>query len=334
MNLPGTIAAIPCIGRRIGETRRVPRAMILGAGFGTRLRPVTDALPKPLLPVGDRSFLEHALDAFAGSGLAEPVIVNVHHLAGAFEQLPHALRARIELVYEPELRGTAGGIAGARSRLTQAPLVVLVGDALLERVPADFAEKADFGGLVLAVQLRALGEGTVGIGEGGRVVRLRGERFGPELESGDYVGLAALGARALAALPTQGCLIGDYALPVLRRGELVQTAPYDGEARFPADDLANYLAANHDWLARRGLTAHVAPSAVIARGVTLQRSLVGAGARVEGEGVLSDSLVLPGALCRAPLSGSIALPNGAVIRVIESRASELTLDSIRDSTPR
>ncbi len=59
------------------------RAMILAAGLGTRLRPLTDELPKPLVPVGDRPALAHVAARLAAAGIREAVI-NVHHLAAAF----------------------------------------------------------------------------------------------------------------------------------------------------------------------------------------------------------------------------------------------------------
>lgn len=289
--------------------------MILAAGFGTRLRPLTDELPKPLLPVGDRSLLEHGLAAFAGSGLGEPVVVNVHHLAHEFSaRLPEWGR-RVELVVEPEIRGTAGGIAGARPYLGPAPVAVLIGDVILETVPPSFAQRAGPDELVLAVAPRPAGQGSVGLGPDGEVVRLRGERFAEEQRGGDYVGLAALGANVLAELPERGCLVADYALPRLRRGGRVSSAPFTGRALFPGDDLRGYLAANLSWLKERNLSSYAGAGARVSAGVSLQQSLVGKGARVVGAGSVRHCVVLPGAEAVAPLERSIVTPGGLVVPV-------------------
>jgi mannose-1-phosphate guanylyltransferase len=292
--------------------------MVLAAGFGTRLRPLTDELPKPLLPIGDRSLLEHAIESFRGAGLGDSLLVNVHHLASEFERRRAGFSAPVELVFEPTIRGTAGGIAGARARLGPTPIAVMIGDALLDAVPAEFAPSASDGGLVLAARPCPPGSGTLGVGAEGQVVRLRGERFGHEVAGGEYVGLCALGARALADLPELGCLIGDYALPVLRSGGRVSTFPFLGQAHFPGDDVPGLFQANLRWLERHQTTQFVAPSARIARHVALERALVGEFAEVEGQGTLSRVLVLPRAKCRAPLSDAIVLPSGLVINLVNS----------------
>ncbi len=63
----------------------MPRtAMVFAAGLGTRMRPITDAMPKPLVPVGGKALIDHMLDRFADAGL-ERAIVNVHYLADQIE---------------------------------------------------------------------------------------------------------------------------------------------------------------------------------------------------------------------------------------------------------
>jgi len=293
------------------------RAMVLCAGFGTRLRPLTDELPKPLLPFGDRSFLEHACDAYRAAGFAE-VVANVHHLSREFEKCLSKFNGALRLVYEPVLRGTAGGIAGARSCLGPAPVVALIGDVVPEAIPADFAESASFGGLVLAIAPRLPREGTVGVGARGDVVRLRGECFGTEVSGGDYVGLCALGAVALEQLPDAGCLIGDYALPLLRRGGEVRTRIVRGRFTLPGDDLGSFLKSQLAWLGERNLQSYVGERAQIESGVVLEQALVGASATVQGSGRLTRVIVLPGASARAPLADAIVAPSGRVISVVDS----------------
>lgn len=88
------------------------KAFLLAAGTGSRLRPVTDAVPKCLLPVGGRPLLDIWLDALAAAG-ADEVLVNLHHLA---HMVSGHLRRRagapaVREFHEPELLGSAGTLA-------------------------------------------------------------------------------------------------------------------------------------------------------------------------------------------------------------------------------
>jgi mannose-1-phosphate guanylyltransferase len=294
--------------------------MVLAAGYGTRLRPLTDELPKPLLPFGDRSFLEHAVRAVTRAGLGNPV-ANVHHLADVFINQIKSLPIEIDVVHEASIRGTAGGVFGARSRLGPAPVVVLNGDAVFDEVPSDFADSARDLHLVLAVVPRARGQGTVGIGAGGRVVRLRGECFGREHRGGDYIGLCALGERGLSALPEFGCLVGDFALPLLRSGEAVWTYTFTSTVWLPGDELAGYWRANLEWLAQR-TAGGVSVAASVRRdaGVELVESVVAPGAQLVGRGAIRRCVVLPGARAEAPLADAIVMPAGRVVPISPAEA--------------
>lgn len=286
---------------------------MLCAGLGTRLRPLTDELPKPLVPVGDRSLLGHALHGFAAAGL-DSAVINTHHLPERFVDSLERWPLPVTRVHEPVIRGTAGALAGARPFLTDAPVIVQNGDILVTPPVQALLEAArGSGGLVLAVA-RAQGRGTVGLDERGRVTRVRGESFGLEATAADYVGVAALGPTALAAVPEMGCLIGDLALPLLRHGEPIHTVPVEGPWT-DAGDPAAYLQANLDWLKRSARTHWCAPSAAVAPGVTLQDSVIGAGAIVGGMGALIRTIVWPGARVTAPLADCVVTRAGRVLPI-------------------
>ncbi len=289
--------------------------MVLCAGLGTRLRPLTDELPKPLVPIGDRTILAHIAAALRAAGL-DAAVINTHHLADKFPPVIGNLGIKIEVVNEAIVRGTAGGVAGARALLGPAPVVVWNGDILVDDPP--LAALLDFAGdgLCLAVAPRPAGEGTVGLDAAGGVVRLRGERFGDEARGGDYVGIAAIGARCLATLPEMGCLVGDWALPELRAGRPSVASVDVTGAWTDAGDPASYLAANLAWLAGQAAgAARKGRGAVVAAGVELRQSIVGDGARVDGHGALERCVVWPGAHATAPLSDAIVTTSGRVVRV-------------------
>jgi mannose-1-phosphate guanylyltransferase len=285
------------------------RAMILAAGLGTRLRPLTDELPKPLVPVGDRPAVAHVVDALALAGFREAVL-NTHHLAEAFtpERLA-ALPVRLRLVHEASILGTGGGVANAAPWLGEGDVLLWNADILVDLpVGALLDAHATSGAAAtLAVAPRTDAAGTVGLGADGRVVRLRGERYGDEVRSADFLGVHVLGPALRRALPIPGCLVADGYQPALRAGAVVATFPVSA----PWDDIgtiAQYLAANARWLARRGLAAFVHPSARVAPDAVIERSIVGAGAEVSGAGVVRGSVVWPGARATAPLDGAVVTP--------------------------
>ncbi len=88
-------------------------AMVLAAGLGTRLRPITDRIPKPLVSVGGRALIDHAIDRLAEVGVRK-IAVNVHYKA---EMIARHLEARhdagISLSFEDELLETGGGVLKA-----------------------------------------------------------------------------------------------------------------------------------------------------------------------------------------------------------------------------
>ena len=100
------------------------RAMVLAAGLGTRLRPLTDAVPKPLVELNGRTLLDHAIDRLALAGV-EQIVVNTHYLASMIaERLAQRVEPRIEISEEAELLDTGGGVARALSSLGEAFFVV------------------------------------------------------------------------------------------------------------------------------------------------------------------------------------------------------------------
>lgn len=287
-----------------------PRAMVLAAGLGTRLRPLTDERAKPLVPVGDRPLLAHIAARLTAHGFPEAAL-NVHHRPEDFYFGIDTLGAIFHPIHEKEILGTAGGIHAARPLFGAAPILVWNGDILVEPPVGALMGLAAGGGLAFAVAPRPAGEGTVGLGRSGEVVRLRGERFGEEMEGGDYAGVAALGAEALAALPARGCLVGDFALPLLRGGGSIHTARVSGGFR-DVGSLASYHAACLAWLetVAGASRSWVHPSARVGSGVVLRRSIIASGAVVEGDGTLERCVLWPGAHARAPLADTIVTSAG------------------------
>jgi mannose-1-phosphate guanylyltransferase len=120
------------------------RAMVMAAGLGTRLRPLTYEVPKPMVPVANRPVMELLLRLCAAQGFGE-VVANLHWFPETIEsRFGDGSELGLELTYihEPELTGTAGGVRAAREFLTaeEGPFVVMAGDALTDIDLRELAE--------------------------------------------------------------------------------------------------------------------------------------------------------------------------------------------------
>lgn len=149
-------------------------AMVLAAGFGTRLKPITDHTPKPLIPVAGRTLLDRCLDRLAEAGVRRAV-VNIHWLGA---QIREHLKARhdLEIIISDEsdrLLETGGGIAKGLPLLEDAPFLAVNADLIwrdpenetsaVQRLATNF-DPAEMDGLLL-LQPRETAEGHGGPGD-------------------------------------------------------------------------------------------------------------------------------------------------------------------------
>ena len=105
-------------------------AMVLAAGRGERLRPLTDTTAKPLIEVGGKALIDHTLDKLAAAGV-ERAVVNLWYRAGSIERhLADRARPRIAISREAELMDTGGGVATALPQLGNDPFYVISSDGL------------------------------------------------------------------------------------------------------------------------------------------------------------------------------------------------------------
>jgi mannose-1-phosphate guanylyltransferase len=156
------------------------KAVILAAGAGTRLRPLTDTCPKPMLPIAGRPLLARTLDWLQGYGVDE-VALNLHHL-------PAVVRAglgdgsawgmRLHYSYEPVLLGTAGAVRAIGELLPawfDQTFLLLYGDMLLDIGLADLLAFHRGGGAALTIALKRTttphSQGMIEIDGAGRVRR-------------------------------------------------------------------------------------------------------------------------------------------------------------------
>jgi MurNAc alpha-1-phosphate uridylyltransferase len=187
----------------------VRRAMVLAAGLGLRMRPLTATRPKALIPVSGRALIDHALDHLAAAGV-DTAVVNVHWLGDQIvAHVADRRRPRVAISREPELLETGGGVVKALPELGAAPFFVVNADMLwldgtvpaLERLGRAWRD-ADMDALLLLHRTVAA-VGYDGTGDyfadqlGGLARRKQGE-VAPHV----YAGVQLLHPRLLADAPS------------------------------------------------------------------------------------------------------------------------------------
>ncbi|MDQ3106550.1 MAG: NDP-sugar synthase [Actinomycetota bacterium] len=310
------------------------KAVVLVGGEGTRLRPLTLSIPKPMLPVAEVPMIERVVAHLAGHGIDE-VVLSMGYKPDAFlAAFPEGTCSGIRLSYavEPERLGTAGGIAfAARAAGLDETFVVVNGDVLTD---FDLSELIGFHlerGGEATIALTPVDDpsafGVVPTDEDGRVTAFiekpaRDEAPTNFINAGFYV----LEPRALDRIPVDTPmsiehevfppLVADQALFALG-----STLYWTDTGTPPL-----YLQANLDYA--RGLRGRPAPGAkerhagvwtlgasvidgavlpasligdavYVGSGATVEESVVGCGARIEPGATVRNSLLLPGAVVRA-----------------------------------
>ena len=330
--------------------------MVLCAGLGTRLRPLTSRLPKPAAPVCGLPLLRYTFALLAGAG-ARRAVVNVHHLAEPMADVAAATAraAGLELAIsrEPLIAGTGGALREARSALRGADAIVLVnGDILFDVDLAAALAAHRASGALATMVLMPMPPGasyaSVELDAAGAVRRIAG-RFGPggeALTPWHFTGVHVLTPALLTRVPADPFEVdvNRHVYPPLMAEGLVRghvVSGYWNDLGTPG----RYLAANLDVLTRRmplgrlhgidpfaGLdlfghpnvwmspAAHVHPGAVLHAPV-----LVAAGARLEAGATAGPFAIVGGGVRLGPgarvahavlWEGTALRPGEEVIRAI------------------
>jgi len=203
------------------------KAMVLAAGLGKRMRPITDTMPKPLVPIAGRTLLDRGLDMLAAAGIDEAV-VNVHHLGHQIERHVAAReRPRITVSDESErLLDSAGGIVRALPLLGDDPFFVLNADTFwVDREEQNLARLAlawDARHMDILLMLADLADATGHTGgtdfllaEDGRLAWARGSADGLV-----YAGAAILDPRIFAGASPEPHSLLDYFNRAMSAGRL------------------------------------------------------------------------------------------------------------------
>jgi NDP-sugar pyrophosphorylase family protein len=270
------------------KASRVNNAFILGAGLGTRLRPLTDRLPKPLVPLFHRPLVEWAMDACRRAGIRR-FAINTHHLPEAWQGF--AANHAVTLFHEPVLLETGGGLKNIEPWVGGEPLLVHNGDIFstlpLEKLIA--AHEASC--LPVTLALRTAGTAPhIAIDEtGNRVLDIR-NRLGRGEGTHTFSGIYCIQPGFLDLLPAgEPCSVIPAFLQLAEAGQLGAVVLDDG-VWLDLGDRESYLRAHREL----ALAPAIHPDAVIDTEATVEGSVIGAGAVIGKGAVVRNSVVWPG----------------------------------------
>jgi mannose-1-phosphate guanylyltransferase len=284
----------------------ITQAFVLGAGLGTRLCPLTDDLPKPLIPIFQKPLITFALDHLCGLGVAS-FVINTHHLATHFENLfgsgtyaGHPLR----LVQEPDLLGTGGGIKNVEGLLRTEPFIVYSGDLLTDFALEPLIEEHFRKGNDVTLALRKTGLAAGVALQNCRVVDIE-NKYGHAGEY-DFANVSVWNPEIFQRIPPAENI---SFIPILAEwigqgGKLGGVVLDDGNW-FNIGSRAEYLEVHRiikeqrwkpDYVSTAEWPVHVAGDAVVDPSARLSGFYsVGAGCRVGAAAILENTVLWPGA---------------------------------------
>jgi mannose-1-phosphate guanylyltransferase len=288
---------------------RVRKAFVLGAGLGIRLRPLTNLLPKPLLPIFGKPLITFALDHLRQAGI-EKFLVNSHHLPEQFSaHFPNNEYDGIplELVHEAATLETGGGIKNIEDRIGDEAFIVYSGDIVTDLpvqrlIEEHYSQRND---VTLALRNTGFSTSIRWHPETGRVVDLLGALGSSERGEYDFAGISVWNPSVFPRIPRStrisfvpiliewmrsGGKIGGVLLEESRWFNVGSRKEYVSAHRIIAQErwVPDYLRGG-SWPIQVDTSAQISPESKIVGG-----SSVGARCRIEQDVFLEDSILFPG----------------------------------------
>ena len=279
------------------------KAFVLGAGLGTRLRPLTERRPKPLVPIYGKPLITFGFDHLIANGITS-FAVNTHHCPEAYGRLlpgTHYRELPIEYRHEPVLLDTGGGIKNVESFVGDEPFVAYNGDILADFPLRPSIERHLRSGNLATLILRSSGGPLHVQARDGLVTDIRGKLGNGSDPSFLFTGITVLSPKIFRHIPAGEIVsIIPIYLALIRAGEKIGGVVVDDGLWFDLGSRDAYLA-SHALLrldgqrlshVPKGWPIPVAVNSQVASNANLRGACaVGAGASV-GAGAILDDCVL------------------------------------------
>ncbi len=275
-------AALPVKGRRVNQ------AFILGAGLGNRLRPLTDRLPKPLVPLFHRPLVEWAMAACEQAGITR-FAINTHHLPAAWNDF--GAGREVTLFHEPVLLETGGGLKNIAAWMGGDSLLVHNGDIFSTLPLKKLIAAHEASGLPVTLAVRSEGPAQhIALDPSGTRVtdihKLLGRVAGTHL----FTGIYCVSPAFLEMIPAAEKISVIPAFLELAKTGQLGVVVLDEGVWLDLGDRESYLQAHREL----ALGPLIHPLANVEAGAVVERSVVGPEAVIEAGAAIRDSVIWPG----------------------------------------
>jgi NDP-sugar pyrophosphorylase family protein len=299
------------------------KGMILAAGFGTRFRPITYTLPKPMVPLCNRPLIAYGVESMLAAGVSE-LIINLHHLPRMIEDYlrrEFSGRCRFAFSLEPEILGTGGGIRKVRALLEDSEEFLVANADTVQRppfLPLLEARRRMDALAALALRHPPAGDRFTSVFYDRGAINGIGQGEGESLM---FSGCHAISSRIFRYLPERDFsgVTEDVYIPMLRSRQEVIAGVIDDGVWFDIGTPLRYFTAslevaalmiagqypvNTGSRADQTTASLIEESAVIADAARVQQSVLGSRTTVAATAMLDRAIVW----------NDCVIPEGAVVR--------------------
>ncbi len=306
------------------------KAIILAAGLGTRLRPLTDNIPKPLVPVANTPNIIHIIKHLKNADITD-ITINLHYKPKPLQKLLNNgsdLGVKIKYSIEKNILGTGGGIKKMLKNSNHERTVVINGDALfmpdIKTLIQKHHKSKAVASMIVHTDKNAEKLGAVGVDGNGIVRRL--------VYAGDktidtvymFTGMHILEPGIIDLLPENGCIVRNTYIPMVKQQSedlfAIPDNSYFCDLGTPGDFLnANIQIAKGELKLPIDVNPHntviTGKNVTAGQNCSLHNSVIGSNVTIEDNVSISDCVVINNATVTSDIKNSIILKNNSIMEV-------------------
>jgi mannose-1-phosphate guanylyltransferase len=304
------------------------KAMIMAAGFGTRLKPLTDHIPKALMPVLNRPLLERNIEYLAGYGIKD-IIINAHYHMDQIERYIKECKipgVNLSISLEPEILGTGGGLSNCRAFLADDTFMIINSD-ILTNIDLDQAVKSHTeSGAIVTMVLHDYHRFNQVAVKNNRVDAIYKDTAPNRFA---FTGIHVLSPLVFDYLPSKGYadIISECYTPLIRSSKSINAYMATGHYWYDIGTIDSYIKASLDFLRFKNQQIVKGENVRIDASATLKNwAVIGTNVAIEKDVVIDSSIILDNAVIKkgTHIKDSIVISEDEIIKIPNPPSSLLT----------